>query len=72
MMKVVPVNFLIWLKLLIVTNAMQTQSQLKKEHVFPEAEEQEITYIPIDEQQEILKKLVYLANRQNVILPWKF
>ena len=34
--------------------------------------EQEITYIPIDEQQELIKKLVHLTRRQAVIIPWKF
>lgn len=51
---------------------MQTQSQLKKEHNFSKALEQEITYVPINEQQELIKKLVHLTNRQAVIIPWKF
>lgn len=31
--------------------------------------EQEMTYIHIDEQQELIKKLVYLINCQAVIIP---
>lgn len=34
--------------------------------------EQEMTYIPIDEQQELIKKLVHLTNSQAVVIPWKF
>ena len=34
--------------------------------------EQEMTYIPIDEQQELIKELVYLTNRQAIIVQWKF
>jgi len=71
-MKVMPINFLVWLELSIITNAMQIQSQLKKEHVFPKDVEQEITYIPINEQQELIKKFVHLTNSQAVIIPWKF
>ena len=51
---------------------MQAQSHLKKEHVLPKAVEQEIIYIPINEQQELIKKLVHLSKRQAVIIPWKY
>ena len=50
---------------------MQTQDQLKKESVFQKALDQEITYIPIDEQQELIKKLVHLTKHQAVIIPWE-
>jgi len=49
----------------------QLQNQLKKQHIFQEVLEQEMTYIPINEKQELIEKLIYLTTRQAVIIPWK-
>ena len=47
------------------------QNQLKKQPILQKADDQEMTYIPIDEQQELINKLVYLTNSQAVIIPRK-
>ena len=51
---------------------MQTQNQLKKQSIAKKVYDQEITYIPINENQELLEKLAYLTNHQAVIVPMKF
>ena len=51
---------------------MSYSNNTSKMNIQQRALEQEITYIPIDEQQELIKELVQLINRQAVIIPWKF
>ena len=51
---------------------MQSQKQLKKQPIFQETLEQEITYIPINETQELIERLAYLTNSQAFIVPMKF
>jgi hypothetical protein len=51
---------------------MSYSNNTSKINIQQRALEQEMTYIPIDEQQELIKKLVHLSNHQAVIIPWKF
>ena len=48
---------------------MQNQNQLKKQAIFQKAEQQEMIYIPINENQELVEKLAYLTKSQAVIMP---
>ena len=51
---------------------MPYSNNTSKINIQQKALEQEFTYIPINEQQELIKKFVHLTNRQAVIIPWKF
>jgi len=51
---------------------MSYSNNTSKVNMQQKALEQEMAYIPIDEQQELIKELVQLTNRQAVIIPWKF
>ena len=51
---------------------MSYSNNTYKMNIQKRALEQEITYIAIEEQQELIKKLVHLTSRQAVIIPWKF